>query len=341
MILSRLYFVLLLLPAVLCSGGCSDDDIQQPEQHSSVLEFEAETQQRGPTTTLTIPDFKVTAYRQSEWGPEILMDNVTVTRMGLNSWVYSPPVEWPSGQKVDFYAVSPSWIKMNNNSWWEHIIPFSESEGVSTDLLIAVKKDAEETSGRLKLNFRHALARVVVKLRCVLPGLTVRVKSVALCNFADFGNFRFPHATTSPSTDNGDLYDCWQIYNTTGTYMEIFRATDGYIGINEEAQTVCEDLYFLPFQMKSLSNSASWEASLIEITYQVIDTETGRTLWPEEGLYRAAEIDIATATPEMRWVPGRSYEYIIDVGVPATRGEYSGKYSGEYSGKVVCHSETY
>lgn len=315
----RLY-ILPLLAALLPAAACSESE-PAPQQHGSELQLEAEADPHGggPTTTLNIADFKVTAYKQGPWGPEMLMDNVTVTRTGLNSWVYSPPVDWPVGQKVDFFAVSPAWVTMNNNSWWEHVIPFSARDDASTDLLVSVRTGVDQTSGRLKLNFRHALARVTLSLKCTLPGLTARVRNVALCNYADFGNFHYGDSTTSPGTNSGELYDCWRIYNTTSTYLTLFRAANDYIATGPDPVTVRDDLYFIPFEMKSLTTSASWEATLLEVTYQVADEKTGEILWPKDGLFRTAEVEIATATPEGRWVPGRSYHYVVDVGMPASR----------------------
>lgn len=318
----------------LVATGCSDDEPAQPVPPCQVG-FEAETRQNGPTTTLNITDFKVTAYRQNEWGYEMLMDNVTVTRTGLNSWEYSPPVDWPVGETVDFYAVSPAWVTMNNNAWWEHIIPFSARDDVSTDLLVAVRTDVNQTSGRLKLNFRHAMARVTIRLRCNLPGRTARVKAIWLNNYADFGNFQYPHVTTAPDTGIGELYDCWQVYNTTNTRIELWRSADGYLALGSEPQTVCSDCYFIPFTLKSGTDHPGWEATLFDVLYQVVDTETGEQVWPTVD-FRTATVEVAAATPDSRWEPGRSYTYTIDVGIPAGWSR-----SSEASPQVICDVEEY
>lgn len=308
--------LLMMTTLALAAAGCSTDE-PSAVPATQALDFDAEAEPRGPTTTLNIPEFKVTAYKLGQWGHEMLMNNVTVTRMGLNSWTYSPPVDWPAGESVDFFAVSPAWVTMNNNSWWEHMIPFSARDEVNTDLLVAVRTDVQQTSGRLKLNFRHAMARVTIRLRCTLPGLTAKVKAVSLANYADYGNFEFPHVTTAPDTNNGELYDCWHVYNTTSTYVELWRAADGYLALTPDPVEVCADNYFIPFTLKSLRDHEAWDATLFEVLYQVVDTETGALVWPEEDVYRTATIEMASATPDSRWVPGNSYTYTIDVGLPA------------------------
>lgn len=73
------------------------------EASADRMEREGETSQGNDvTTTYTIPDFRVSAFKQ--W--ETLMDNVVVTRTGINSWMYSPAVDWPENDSVDFCCQS-------------------------------------------------------------------------------------------------------------------------------------------------------------------------------------------------------------------------------------------
>ena len=66
--------------------------------------------QRAPVTTRTISEFKVWA-ELDDWTP--IMRDVTVRRTGLNSWRYSPAVDWPD-RPVSFYAVSPASFTMQD-----------------------------------------------------------------------------------------------------------------------------------------------------------------------------------------------------------------------------------
>ena len=84
-------------------AGCRDDTdslYPEPSDYES-MEFNAmdDAPAKGrPITTLTIREFKVTAYTQASPGSSMtvpVMENVIVTRSGLNKWTYSPGVDWP------------------------------------------------------------------------------------------------------------------------------------------------------------------------------------------------------------------------------------------------------
>lgn len=308
----RAYISGALLAVALASCSTDEPSIPSPPEG---MDFEAEQERATPTTTLTIPDFKVTAYKQGQWGPEMLMNNVTVTRTGLNSWVYAPAVDWPQDEAVDFFAVSPAWVTMNSNSWWEHVVPY-DAKDISVDLLAAVRMDVNQSSGKLKLNFRHTLARVDVSLLSSSAGTEApRVTGVYLCNVADFGNFIFPHITTSPETNRGELADCWQVYNTTSTIFTVFEATDGgYLALSETPQLVSGgDLFFIPVRLGSFDPSMIWQGAHIRIDYQ---DASGQTV--------TARVGIGDSTPDERWLPGRSYSYTVDVKGAASRSASAG-----------------
>ncbi len=91
---------------------------------------------RATTTTLNINNFKVSAYAQDAYGTyHTLMDQVTVRRTGQNSWTYSPKVNWP-GVPVDFFAVSPASVKVDNNAWSNHTINYTRSAPATETCLL-------------------------------------------------------------------------------------------------------------------------------------------------------------------------------------------------------------
>lgn len=305
---------------LLAVAGCSTDN--GPEVPSGgTLDFDVQSEKAGePVTTESIQDFRVTAYKRDQWSSKFLMQNVAVTRVGLNKWVYSPPVEWPGDTTVDFYAVSPAWVEMDNNPWTQtDIVDWDGENNISTDLLIGVRTDVKQSDGRLKLNFRHALARISVRLKCTIDNAVARIKEVRMCNFADNARFSFPRTTTTQDTDRGELFDNWQIYNTTSTTVTLFRAADGYIAVGPESVALCENAYFIPVELRPVDTVPVWEASFMEIVYQIADSNTGDVLWPEEGLFRTVLVDIGAATPQTRWLPGKTYVYTVDAFIPETR----------------------
>ena len=323
-----------MLPLAVMLGACqADEPTPAVSDDSRSVTFDVSADgAKGPTTTWTIDNFKLSAFTAGQWGGyETLMDRVTVTRTGLNKWTYSPAVEWPGDRTVDFLAVSPSWVDVGGYSIWQSFL--FNGAGADTDLLVAVRMNVSQTGGRLKLNFRHALARVTVSLKTSLvPPMSVRVAAVTIRDVADYGNFTFPHVSTSAGTNTGELFDAWQVYNSMATRYKIFEATDpgGYTALTQEpVQISGAGLYMIPLKLTPLQFSGYFNGSHIEVTYQIVNQDTGDVVWPDDSTdgrllsadhegYANANIDIAAPTPDSKWLPGKTYRYTLDISSGAT-----------------------
>lgn len=289
--------------------GCSGTDLPDTGGNERV-EFDC-TPRLIPgevTDTYTIPDFRVSAFRNDQWGAVVLMDNVVVTRTGINSWVYSPPVNWPEDQSVDFFAVSPASQTITNNQWWHHTFKY-DNAGADTDLLVSVKLGVMQTSGRIKLNFRHALAKVQIRLKCSDTDCNVSVAEVELCNLSQYGEFYYPSATTSPETNQGELFDCWHTYGAHEDIV-VFRPADGdAVDLSTEPVTVGpQNMFLIPDSLSVFNHGAIWEGTHVYVRYSI------------DGNLSEARIPLREATPGFRWLPGRNYRYTLDL-KPATRAD--------------------
>lgn len=188
-----------LLAAVGLAAGCSDDSDLPVDDNAGDGKIAFDATRSEPTTTLTIPNFKVNAFKRNAWGGhDKIMNNVEVIRVGLNRWEYSPAVEWPA-EPVDFYAVSPMTVRLNDE-YFNQTVPYNQTSNGNgdfwnasdTDLLIAVRMGADQSSGRIRLNFRHALARVSLQLKTSDNDRQyVRVRRVTLEGRSE-GTFSFP-----------------------------------------------------------------------------------------------------------------------------------------------------
>ncbi len=211
----------LTLATLLMCQGCdvSEENIPDAPDSGAYIDFavageDDDSMTRATTTTLNINNFKVSAYAQDAYGTyHTLMDQVTVRRTGQNSWTYSPKVNWP-GVPVDFFAVSPASVKVDNNAWSNHTINYSIGTG-DRDLLVAVRMRAEQKSGPLKLNFRHALTRINISLQTDRRDVRIEVRNVTLHGAPDHGLFTFPTASTTPGTDPGEIFSQWETQSTT------------------------------------------------------------------------------------------------------------------------------
>lgn len=300
-----------LIPLILLAlAACADSP--EPAPSPGAFSFSISPSGEGNvTTTLNIPSFRITAYShhsgEQDWN--IIMDNVVVTRTGLNSWTYSPAVDWPEGRVVDFYAVSPDTHRIVSNPWWHTTLHFYETDG-SEDLLIATRLVVDQSGRRIKINFRHALARVSFVLKASRPGVSARVRKLRICNIAREGNFYFPTFTTSSDLTPGDIKDCWHIYNLTSTFYTIFEGTDGgYLLVDEEPVAVgLPNYFYIPATLVFYDPPIHWEGANLEVEYQLLDADQNATT-----SWTTAKIALSPSTPGSEWLPGTSYRYTLDL----------------------------
>lgn len=300
----------ILWPFAVCILGCSGE-LPGDDRHDSEIGLEgfAEDEEKGVTTTYDIPAFRVSAFRNNQWGAATLMDNVVVTRTGLNSWIYSPPVEWPEDESVDFFAVSPSSVTIQNNQWWFHTFRY-DNYRADTDLLVSVSLGNHQTGSRIKLNFRHALARVQICLKCSDKSESVNVSGVELCNISDSGTFFFPVENTTPDTNRGEIFSCWRTYNSQAD-LTVFRPDDGSsIMLGDQPIAVGPDnIFVIPDSLTAMNPDIIWEGSHILVEYSI------------DGTQATDRFPIREATPGHCWLPGQSYRYTIDLARSKTRAD--------------------
>ncbi len=294
--------------ALLATTACKSDPADEP---SPYITFYAESE-RGIVTTENISEFSVSAYT----GGIPIMDHVTVVRTGSNSWHYSPAVMWPE-TPVDFYAVSPADTPLEINLSWENVIRVTQLDG-KHDILISTCLDAIQTSSRLRLNFRHILSYVSVRIRSDNPDSRIIVKKISLKGFPTSGYYYLPKATTRP--DN-DITGTWTSWGADANYT-LFEASPDHLVLN----TGYTDIdgsginFFIPSELGPIEGN--WGGARIEVAYRVIDPATGATIWPDattpydqlftgDRSYAAALYWLGEGVADHRWLPGRQYRYSL------------------------------
>ncbi len=314
--------VLPLLGGTACNGHTADEPDLTIDDTDNITFTDPSV--RNPTTTQTISRFKVWAVN----GNHILMDGTIVTRQGINTWTYSPTVKWPEEGSVDFYAVSPEDIPQEGfHPLYYRNIHF-KSDG-ATDLLVSVRMGARQTSGRLRLNFCHTLARVTVSLSSSLSDTIVQLKRVSLLDIANDGNFHIPQKTTMQDVHDDDITDAWTVYNMNSTSCDVFYTEDYALLTDSPLTPSGKAEFFIPVKFSPLVMEGYLHGSAIEIAYRLYDRKTGKKLWPDdnthnqlipEGLpeWGAAYFSLLDNTPGGRWKAGREYHYDIKITGPAS-----------------------
>ena len=280
------------------------------------------------------------------------MDNVRVVRVGLNRWEYSPAVDWPA-EPVNFFAVSPMDVRMNDE-WAAMTVSYNHTDGgngaffrpADTDLLVAVRMLADQSSGRIRLNFRHALARISLSVKTShVEGQAVRIGRVSFEGRAE-GTLRLPNQTTSPETFDGSLIHNWTIWNTHGNSLILYEATEGYLALTEAPIALLEaGKYVVPDFLTPIHNSGEVTGQRFDVYYQIVDSRTGERLWPNE---HTDWWDLATPssrewgvgryalyghTPDNTLLPGYHYRYTLTIDkashLPSRSGEDASSLSVE------------
>ena len=313
-------------------AACASDDNEPvtPDTPSGrEIRFAANTEysRSGDITTNNLKAFNVYAYTGTDSTPKLFMDNVTVTKTASNVWTYSPVQYWPSEESVDFYAYAPA-------GWLGTATPLTpvayDAYPGTEDIVYAVNPDLRGAAGQpnaqVVFNFRHALAKVTVKMSSTNSGLSVKVSNVAMSNLSSRGNFTFPReATTGEATATS--VGTWSDQNTpVGYLLHMSQTSDDRITLTTTPTVVSSDMlgangchYLIPQQLSYRSNGAGND-NYIAVMCSIYDSATGTKLWPNENTPEENVVEGSTfgdgllkfplsTTAFSAWQPGYSYIY--------------------------------
>lgn len=195
-----------LLPAmiaILLITSCSDDKVvNSPEYSNKAIEFTTvmdKAESRVPVTTpQNITGFTVTAWWKE--GGQYLFNATDITRgEDIERWKCTPTRYWPTIGDVDFYAYSPassismiSGLLQNphqpllNFPRIHYKVPALTTDVPQEDLLVAVSMyNNNHRDGTVRLNFQHALSRVLFNAKKPNDNVTYTIYGIELINIYD------------------------------------------------------------------------------------------------------------------------------------------------------------
>ena len=323
-----------ILACAFVAGSCVSDDVAGVEPvDSSMITFSAVVPavvSRGaPTTTATISNFAVTAFANGKK----LMDNVLVEREGAN-WECSTPAYWPDSP-VNFYSVSPDLAAspdVDGSPTGTASINNYANPG-NVDLLYAVNYGEIQTAAPVRVNFRHALSMVDVRLSSDNADIIVKVRSVEIGNIYKRASFFYPRQTTYPDSDASGYWHSLALMGIVTLYSseekggtlvltpDVTDVSDGSIGNNID--------FFIPQQLDPLSydeSSQSFTGTYISVDCEIFDKATGGKLFP--GSHTPDYILVpgtdcgrimypASGGTLTQWKIGYAYVYNISINNPA------------------------
>lgn len=317
------------------AGVSCDDDADSRRPDLGGITF-TDPVGRTPVNTGNIREFRVWAL--TDPGGRKVLDGVVVRRFGANSWRYSPVTAWPDS-KVDFYAVTPAGVTADINPPYSHWVDFTTDDGL-TDLAVAVKMGARQQDGRIRLNFCHTLARLVVDVSTPLADTGVRMKGIVAAGVSRSGRYTIPFSTTVKDMPSDAVTRAWQVWSPNTSSFFIYNAGDGWTDIC--AAPYAPDggaEFFIPVEFAPFSVDGGYvSGSYMGVVYQLYDKSSGRTLWPDGTTDRflqssafpgwgVAYFPLSDSTPGGRWYAGREYHYSISINgeasLPGTRSAMS------------------
>ena len=327
----RLLSSLMILGVVgLGLASCSDDDNKDVKDENRAIQFNVTVPRASRaevTTTQSINNFRVWAFVDGQK----FMDGVHVTRPTEGSnWTYSPVMYWPLGQDVNFYGVSPSDITTSNPPIQGDVnpdIPGFVNRAGKTDLLYSVNMKERE-SGRVQVNFRHALSQLQFKFRRLERGtspIRVEVIGVSLVGTNTVGDFKYPRETTTSSTSE-KVRGTWSNQRTIVT-QEIYDSTA--VTLTNDYQVINNKGYafVIPQDLVIGATDDVSTGAFVRVQCAIYDENTNVKLWPASTVpgYDAASGTAYIYFPLRNeqanvttWEPGKRYNYNVTIGVPQT-----------------------
>lgn len=227
----RKTFIFFASVAIVALSGCSSEEIANMETSvSNAIGFNLvgsnPVTRATPITSsnITDTDFDVFAFTSSTEHDEPFMgtsesDGVKIVYKG-NKWDYENPAElayWPTAE-LDFYAVNPvssesPYYGYTINKDKQQIIcatfdEFGNDSGEQNlDVMYATafNQTKNTNSGKVKLEFKHALSQVLFKAKTALDLMEVEVKEIKIHNIKFSGTFTFPKKGELATCDNWNL----------------------------------------------------------------------------------------------------------------------------------------
>ena len=308
--------------------SCSDDDDNSIKHDAEVIQFNVTVPRASRadiTSTTSINNFKMWAFVEGK----TYMNGVEVRRPPEGgNWTYTPIMYWPLGKDVNFYGISPADITTSEKPVGSEEHPdipgFVNSNGL-TDLLYSVNMKERET-GRVQVNFRHALSQLQFQFRRVKRDenpIQVDVIGVEIVGANSVGDFKFPRATTL----EGSVEEARGVWTNQNTPSIGTVYTGTAVTLDDKYKVIDNTGYALviPQPLTFGSTSDTSNGTFVRIRCSIFDHKTGLKIWPGSS---AEGYDDSTGTAYIyfplrnenssvtEWEPGKRYNYNVTVSVP-------------------------
>lgn len=316
--------------AAVAFAACSNDDtitVNQGIEDANTINFRAltsnMTRAQDASFSTAGDAFKVTAFPQGTTSTAYFTGVEFKTADGSTFTSQSNKYYWPSGTNLDFYAWAPSDIA---NATYNSIpVTVATAAADQIDFVYAATKDwgkvalqdgtdvghaiGATASEGVAINFRHALSKIVIKIKNSNANLKITASNATLKNVKGAGTFAFANDDTDGS---GLLSGGWSPSgDATAVYSQditaaVFGATAAQAGT---------DLKLIPQALtagSAYANAGTFTAPNFVVKLKIQNSADNNYIVGAasgENQY----VDAMFPLPTVTWVPGKQYTYVIDL----------------------------
>ncbi|MDR0541939.1 MAG: fimbrillin family protein [Dysgonamonadaceae bacterium] len=237
-------------PALFAAGmmmmtSCTQDEEFGGRESGRAVEFRMQGGMSGLRTTTTTKDyirsFVVNGVNDDSGSKSYVMQGTTVYRGEDNKWSYSPLVYFPTANSdfVEFHAYSPAGSKnltaklgasAVGSQEIAYTVPAPDKTNGATlqeDFLVAYEKvDKSAYAQTVKLQFRHALSRILVAAQSPDP---VTVTGLKLVNLYGAGTLSLAGNTATGTDPSTGIPASTGSGQTAWSYLPVATATSDYV----------------------------------------------------------------------------------------------------------------
>ena len=323
----------ILAAAAVALAACSNDDtitVNQGIEDANTINFRALTSNmtRAQDASFSVAGdaFKVTAFPQGTTSTAYFTGVEFKTADGSTFTSQSNKYYWPSGTNLDFYAWAPSDIE---NATYNSIpVTVATAAADQIDFVYAATKDwgkvalqdgtdvghaiGATASEGVEINFRHALSKIVIKIKNSNANLKITASNATLKNVKGAGTFAFAGANTD-GQNGGLLSGSWWTPSGDATAVYSQDITAAVFGATEDQAGT--DLKLIPQELvpsNAYANAGTFTAPnfVVKLKIQnsadnnyIVGAATGENEY----------VDAMFPLPAVTWAPGMQYTYVIDL----------------------------
>lgn len=297
--------VLLTSAVILGLTSCSEDETMSVNS-GRAIDFRAETASRGSeTTTASITDFYVSAYKSGG----TYFENLQYSKNSGTGYFESVRKEyWPQdGSTLSFVAYSPSSTALGGALSTADctLAGFQPSPDVTRHVdFIYAKATGNRTDNEkdgVKLGFNHALSQVVVMAKNA-GELTFEVAGIKIIGAAKSGDVNFTGETPA-----------WTTGNEHNAPYKIFYEPVKLDGEAKSLMGAAGGAMVIPQQLTAWDQSGdnANSGAYLAIRVKVLDKDGSTVLFPRSKV-GGTEYGWVAVPLDTKWVAGKKYIYTLD-----------------------------